>query len=265
MSSNRIKDLLSLGSQIAGAAAGGAVGFFAAGPAGAAGAGALGVAAATLLQDISTRALSHREAVRVGATAAYALDYIRQRLETGEQPRNDGFFDTTKTNTSAAEEIFEGVLLTSKNDHEEQKARYYGRLFGNVSFDPHCSQQEANYLLHVMDNMTFLQLILLNIFADTTRFHLRSIRYEPGEHVSYDLLTILSATLALFQAGLLRLREPGQDSYEVVFDMNELRPAHVSLGPQATRLVQIAGLADIADENLTPIVSSLSTPPIAKA
>lgn len=265
MRDDRVKNLLTLGSEIAGAAVGGAVGFFAAGPAGAAGAGVLGVAAAKLLQDVSGRSLSRREEIRIGAAAAFAIDYIRHRLEAGERPRTDGFFTEQQAGISAAEEIFDGVLVTAKSDHEEQKARYYGRLFANVSFDPHCSRHEANYLLHVMDSTTFLQLVLLSIFRDTSRFHLRSARYKPGEVISFDLLTILSATFTLFQAGLLRLHEAGAQHGEIVLEMNQLRPAFISLTASATRLYQMAGLADIGYEHFTPVVAALSVSSNPKA
>src|SRR5690349_15987772 len=72
------------------------------------------------------------------------------------------FFQHDSTGRSPAEEIVEGVLLKMKNEHEERKARFYGQLFTNVSFDPNCSPAEANYLLHVMDRVTFLQLSLVS-------------------------------------------------------------------------------------------------------
>ena len=256
----RIKNLLSGGAEIAGAAVGGAIGFFATGPSGAAAAGALGVATAKLLQDISHRALSHREEVRVGATASYAVDYIRQRLQAGETPRNDGFFSGQTTGTSPAEEIFEGVLLKAKNDHEEQKARYYGKLFSNVAFDIHCSRQEANYFLHVMERLTFLQLVLLNIFSNTNRFQLRSTRYQPGEQVSFAQLSILSATFDLFQQNLLRLQEPGAQHGEIALDLNQIRPAYTSLTVTGTRLFQLSGLSEIAQVDIEPVIKLFSMP-----
>jgi len=116
-SDDRVKALLTTGGEIAGGAAGAAIGFLAAGPAAAAGASVAGVmiakATTKLLGEIVGSSLSRGETIRVGGTAAYAIAAIAEFLEQGREPRDDGFFVSEMYTRSAAEELFDGVLLES--------------------------------------------------------------------------------------------------------------------------------------------------------
>ena len=157
--------LITTGAEIAGAAVGGALGFLAGGPIPAAGAEVIGVViakgATRLLTDYANRRLSRREQIRVGAAAAFALAAIRERLENGEKPREDGFFSEETKGRSSAEEIFEGVLQKSKNEHQEKKIKLLGNFFANVAFSPDVSVSEANHLLRIAESLTYRQMCLL--------------------------------------------------------------------------------------------------------
>lgn len=135
----KAKSLISTVAEIAGAAVGGAIGFFAAGPAGAAGAGTLGVivakAGAKLLGDVAERTMSAREKVRVGAVAAIAFDKIKKNAQAGNEPRKDGFFDSVDGRLSKAEEILEGTLRRAREEYEEKKLRSW-EIFTQTWFIP---------------------------------------------------------------------------------------------------------------------------------
>jgi hypothetical protein len=189
--------------------------------------------------------LSKREEFRVATTGKFAIHFIQERLEAGDIPRNDGFFSKEETGTSRAGEIFEGVLLRAKADHEERKAHFYGRLFANVAFDSTCSVAEANYLLRLMERLTFRQLVFLSIFSNRNQFpQLPSASFE-NKQVGFDLLNALSALFDLYQNGLLKSREPGAENFEVVFGGSEIIPTHIVLSETGERLFHLAGLAEI--------------------
>lgn len=118
-SKEKIESLISTGSKIAGAVTGEAVAFLVGGPGGA----AIGGVLTKILSDIADRILSKREKMRVGATAAFALEKIKSYLDAGLRLRDDGFFQGKEGNRADAEEIFEGVLLKAKNEHEEKKSQ----------------------------------------------------------------------------------------------------------------------------------------------
>lgn len=234
---------------IGGAATGAVLGFLAGGPVGAAIGGAFGAAVQGAAAEVADRELSRREKMRVGATMSYAIDFIRGRLLRGDAPREDGFFQRNETDRSPAEEVFEGALLKVKNDHEERKARLYGQLFANVSFDDNCSPAEANYLLHVMDTLTFLQLSLLSLFGRAADFpELRTNDYGD-KNVTGELSNILAATFELCQRGLITLRDPAHEEGTVVLDPAEIQPAHMRLRTLGQRLYELAGLASIAESH----------------
>jgi hypothetical protein len=243
----KVLKLIKHGGAIGGGATGSVLGFLAGGPIGAAIGGVVGATLQTVAIEVANRALARREAMRIGGTTAYAIDFIHERLKRGDRPREDTFFIQGDSGTSPAEELFEGVLQKAKGDHEERKARFYGLLFANVTFDPKCSSSEANYLLHVMDRLTFLQLTLISLFSDATRFpKLPEEDYEQ-KSVSFELLNALTATFELFQNGILKLWKRGDKEASVVFDSLELRPAHMVLSSAGKRLFELAGLGAIGD------------------
>jgi hypothetical protein len=246
----KVAALIEHGGGIVGGIVGGVIGFLAGGPVGAAIGGAIGPAVQAAASDVAERVLSQREAMRVAVTMSYAIDFIRERLNRGDIPREDNFFVPDDTKRSPAEEILEGALLKMKNEHEERKARFYGQLFANVSFDPNCSLTEANHLLHVMDNLTFSQLSLLSLLANADKFPNLPTTDYSDKNVTGQLSTVLAATFELCQNGLITLDEPGDDDGgTVVLDPAEIQPAHMRLRPVGQRLHELAGLAAIGDSD----------------
>jgi hypothetical protein len=245
----KVVALINYGGAIGGAATGAALGFLAGGPIGAAIGGAFGAAVQGAASEVAHRELSRREKMRVGATISYAVDFIRERLSRGDAPRSDGFFQTDESNRSPAEEIFEGALLKMKNEHEERKARFYGQFFARVSFDSTCSPDEANYLLHVLDSLTFLQLSLISLFGNTAQFPNLPTNDYAQKNVTGELSNVLAATFELCQSGLVLLRNAGEANGTVVLDPGDIEPAHMTLRLVGRRLYELAGLAAIAESN----------------
>jgi hypothetical protein len=133
-----ITNLIEAGAEITGGVAGAAIGLVLAGSPGALAGGAAGPLIARAFRkvgvEIKEKMLGTREEIRIGATYTFALERIRRRIEAGEVPRQDGFFEPSEGSRSAAEEILEGVLLSSQREHEEHKLPYYGNLIANLVF-----------------------------------------------------------------------------------------------------------------------------------
>lgn len=164
--SEKAKELVSFGAEIAGTAVGGALGFFAAGPVGAAGGSVGGLLLTKGLEmavEFALRDLSRRERIRVGAGLAFAYDKIAQYLEEGRRPRADGFFDRDASGRSASDEILEGVLFKCKNEHEEKKMRFLGNIYANVAFMPDVSPAGANWLLQKAQELTYRQMCMISL------------------------------------------------------------------------------------------------------
>jgi hypothetical protein len=140
------------------------MGFFLGGPVGGAAAGAIGTATGGLLADIATRMLSQREKARVGATAQYAFEQIQRNLDAGQTIRRDTFTSGSPDGRAPFEEILEGVLIKAQREHEEKKIRYLGQFLGNIAFDANCSSGQANYLLSLLERLTYQQLVMIRTF-----------------------------------------------------------------------------------------------------
>ena len=179
--SEKAKELILQGGEIAGTAVGGALGFIADGPGGAA-AGAVGglllSKAMALAAEFAFRQLSRREKERVGGSLAFALAKIEQHLAEGDMPRNDGFFHAEQGERSASDEILEGVLFRCKNEHEEKKIRLLANIYANTAFMPEVSPAGANWLLQQAQELTYRQMCILSLVKQTG---VRSASWGPRD------------------------------------------------------------------------------------
>jgi hypothetical protein len=160
-----LRNLLESGGQVVGNVAGAALSAFA-GPLLGAGAGvAMGEALARVGTEVYDRLLAPRQRARVGGALGAAAARIGERLDAGDVPRADGFFDAGLDDRPQAEEVLEGALMTAANAWEERKVVPLGRLYANLAFDDSISPRWANYLLRVADSLTYTQLVLLAVLA----------------------------------------------------------------------------------------------------
>ncbi|WP_200960249.1 hypothetical protein [Aeromonas schubertii] len=156
------------GSEITGGATGAALGFLAAGPLGA----ALGGAAGTIVTqtggvvaDFVERTLSHRETVRAAGSVSLSLGKIKERLDEGCEPRDDDFFRIRTGYRPKAEDLFEAMMIKSKNQYEEHKVYFYANLFANACFDENLSADIVSWFMLVLDKLTFSHIETLNEFV----------------------------------------------------------------------------------------------------
>src|SRR5207244_1306588 len=112
--------------------------------------------------EFARRQLGPREQARVGAALYYALVDIADRLEAGELPRDEGFFEPADgAGRPRADELLEAVLQRVQREHEERKARHLGWLVSGLIFSPNIAAAQANFLVELGSRLTFHQLVLL--------------------------------------------------------------------------------------------------------
>jgi hypothetical protein len=206
---DKAKAIVSAGSEIAGAAVGGALGFFAGGPVVAAGAGVFGVIVSRsvrkILGDYANRYLSKREEARIGATAAYALVRLRERLERGDNLRDDNFFKLDSSGRSPAHEILEGVLQKARNEHQEKKLKYLGNLFANLAFRKDVSPDAANLLLKTAEDMTYRQFYFLYLVHKHREINVQALRRPTHQILELELLKREEMSLHAIDLGTIGL------------------------------------------------------------
>jgi len=215
-----ISSLIETGSQITGSAlAAAAAGYLLVGPPGAAiGAGAaplLARAINTIGNDVAERYLSERERARIGGVIIYAKYKIKKNLEAGGLPRSDfgemsarqhpACAEITFVDRPSAEEIIEGVLLAAQREHEEKKVIFFGNLLANIAFNQKITRPQANSLIRKAKDVSFRQMCLISLFAQSENFRLRNHGYIGETALSFDAYTLLQEIYELTPLGLLTL------------------------------------------------------------
>jgi hypothetical protein len=281
---DRLKQVIDTGSNVIGAATGNLLGFLLADAPGAALGGAIGASVTGVIKqvtlDVLKRTLSHREEIRIAATTAYITNEVQNRLNSGENLRNDDFFVRKDDNSSSnAEEIFEGVLLKSKNQNQEKKIKFISGIFTNAAFQDEISVAEANHILQVVENITYRQMCLLSLFErkneleDINLLNISLSEMQDEEMVmSIDLLSILQETFQLHSLGLIarsNVVSEQKDSfvsggigygvnYEAMFGLDDVAPNRMVLTNLGKRYFSIMNLSEIPIKDLKEVAMTLS-------
>jgi hypothetical protein len=127
------------------------------------------------------RQISEREVVRIGGALAVAVTRINERLEKGEQLRQDGFFAAEGSQRSAANEVGEGVLLAAQREHEEKKVPLLGSLLASIAFDSEISRPQPNLLLRLGEELSYQQLCVLALLGDNQLDATEELEFDSHE------------------------------------------------------------------------------------
>lgn len=165
----RLRALLESGGQVVGSATGVAVTVVAGPLLGASTGAAVGEALSRVAVEFHDRVLAPRQHARAGGALSVAVTRIGERLEAGDSLRRDGFFDADADQRADADEVLEGTLMTAANAWEERKVAPLGRFYANLAFDSSISPGWANYLLRVVEGLTYNQLVLMATIEEAER------------------------------------------------------------------------------------------------
>ncbi|BBP74200.1 hypothetical protein PHLH7_03040 [Pseudomonas sp. Ost2] len=243
--------LLSHGSKIGAAAVGGAIEVLAGplGPGGTAISAALREACTVVLDDLAQRYLSPREEQRVADVAALAIDGIRDRLLFTPR-RDDGFFDREDDAPSPAEELFEGVLLSAKQEHEQLKLPYLANFYTNLAFASDVKRAEANYLLTIAEVLTYRQLCILSLANQLEKFIVRDQRWPSGG-LSNESRDISQQAVYLYQRQLLV--SWNEKRTDVIIEAGIIIPKSAFVSTTGQQLFRLLGLENIPKPELLEI------------
>jgi hypothetical protein len=258
-----LSSLLETGTDAIGSVAGAAVGLTIGGPPGAligAGAGPLVTSVFRRIAfEIKHRCLGSREEVRVGEVFVYALARISERLEAGEEPRADGFFDERPDDRPDAEEVLEATLLAAQRDPAEKKLKYYGNLLANVSFEPGIAKPLANQLIRQASNISYQQLCLLFLFSNQGRegqLKLREENYRPAHFdatdVTLELAGLLQEIFELYTSNMLNA------AGSALLGIADVKPASMRTQATGAALYNLMELWSLPIEDIEPVARLLT-------
>jgi len=244
--------LLSHGSKIGGAAVGGAVGSLT-GPAGtisgAAIGAAVGEACVVVLDDLAQRILSPREEQRVAGVAALAIDNIREQLLWRER-RDDDFFEAGLDCPSPAEEVFEGVLLAAKQEHEQLKLPYLANFYSNLVFTPYIKKAEANFLLSIAESLTYRQFCLMSLIDQISSFSTRKEPWSKNKPMHPESHQTTLEALYLYQKQLVGSFSINEMRGENIYQPGLVIPSEAIISGPGVKLSMLLGLHAIPRDEL---------------
>ncbi len=269
-----IDKLIKAGSKIAGTSLGAAVGLSLAGTEGAVQGAAVGTTCSLLLEegltkvvgDFATRVLGPREVERIGASIIYARNKIQEKLAAGETLRNDGFFEQPQPPRSAcaeipiierppSEEIIEGILLSVQKEHEEKKLPFIGNLMANICFDSSIDKSQANFLIKIGKNISYMQMCILSMFSHPYKSNIEG-RYFESSNFPYADRKLNSLFQEIFDLGSQGLLYRAK--YEPVTKASDLNdPMSIEIVGAGSDLYRLMELGRLSELDLDPILFKL--------
>ena len=207
-------------------------------------------------KKFSQRQLSPREDFRVGKVLAIAALEINQRLENGENYRNDGFFDQKPTDRSDAEEIAESIMLKCQREPQEKKIQYMGYLKASIAFE-NVSADMGHQLIKAAEELTYRQFCILKLSVVKDRFDLRNQDYQNHEKFSKELYQVFQECHDLCLKNYLDYKIPLTHSGEIAVSYMNMRPNDMTIQRIGEDLFKLMKLSSIPDEDIIPIAKVL--------
>jgi hypothetical protein len=233
------------------------------------------------LGDMVRRSLSKRETQKVITVMSHAIEKIQSLQQKGLTPRFDDLADSVRQ-TSESEEILEGVLLKSKNEHEEKKLKILGNIFANTCFLDEISFRDANIALSMATNMTYTKICVLALLCKKFKVQgMELVKKEfsqiiekfEDENLKTELPLILLEIKNLMDINLINQllddeeTESGWQEAAIsngkdleVSRWQEIIPRNLYLSSVGRKFARILSLEDIPDSDLIDLYRLLSEP-----
>lgn len=214
-------------------------------------------------QELLNRGLARREGSRTSEAFAAAYVQVGERLEAGDTLRQDGFFESD----GPALEILEGTLVTAARAWEARKAAPTGTFFGNLGFDAGTTAAEANFLLKIIDQLTYRQVLLLAVVGLVDRrpeLRQRVVSMEAGIHEAWDPTSYLELD-GVSAMALVGIRQQSGDPIppSQAWGGGAWQPATLvsaALMPLGSKLYELMELGDLPARDLELTRAALGIP-----
>lgn len=209
------------------------------------------------INDIYENTYTSRENKQILISLYYSLEMIKENLENNHEIRRDSFFMTNKKNKCIAEEIINGIVISSKNEHEDSKLKYYGYLLGNIMFKDNLDEDECNRLIKLSRQLTYCQIKLINMYVISQTIQIPILQRDDYTKLgvsNYKLLGLLQDTLDMIQKSILN------GSGKLVLDVVQINPSKIKVQGIGTLLYSYMALNKMPYDELEDILELLSQP-----
>lgn len=207
------------------------------------------------INDIYENTYTSKERKKILITIYYSLEMIKENIDNNNFIREKDFFEENLNNQSLAEEIMYGILISSKNEHEESKLKYYGYLLGNIMFKNDLDIDECNRLIKLSRQLTYCQIKLINMYVISQSIQIPILQREDYTKLGirdYKLLGILQDTLDMIQKSILN------GSGKLVLDLVQINPSKIKVQGVGTLLYNCMSLNKMPYDELEDMLDLLS-------
>jgi len=113
------------------------------------------------------------------------------------------------------------VLITAKRQHEERKVEFMGCLLANVAFHAEIDEHLANWLIRMIDELSWMQLCLLSAVAQKGKTKLPDVEIGKscGSWSSWGVHEQLT-DLGFYKGGLICGQSETQPPKLPVYDLS---------------------------------------------
>ena len=208
-----------------------------------------------IINDLYEDIYTLKERKRILTTLYYSLKIIDENIDKKVHIREDKFFTKYNEEEALSKELMEGIVICARNEHEENKLKYYGYLLGNMMFKENLDKDECNRLIRISRNLSYCQIKLINMYVISQTIQVPILKREDYTKTGigdYKLLGILQDTLDMIQKSILN------GSGKLVLDVVQINPSQIKVQGIGTLLYNLMSLNKMPYDELEDLLDILS-------
>ena len=207
------------------------------------------------IDEIREHVYSKKESKKILVTLYFSLKIIKENIDKNMNIKEENFIIINNENKLLIEEFMDGIVINAKNEHEENKLKYYGYLLGNLIFKENLDRDESNRLIKISRSLSYCQIKLINMYIISQMIQVPILKREDYTKTgieNYRLLGVLQDTLDMIQKSILN------GSGKLVLDIVQINPSKVKVQGIGTLLYNLMGLSKMPYDEMEDLLDILS-------
>lgn len=207
------------------------------------------------IDEIREHVYSKKESKKILVTLYFSLKIIKENIDKNMNIKEENLIIINNENKLLIEEFMDGIVINAKNEHEENKLKYYGYLLGNLIFKENLDRDESNRLIKISRSLSYCQIKLINMYIISQMIQVPILKREDYTKTgieNYRLLGVLQDTLDMIQKSILN------GSGKLVLDIVQINPSKVKVQGIGTLLYNLMGLSKMPYDEMEDLLDILS-------
>lgn len=195
-----------------------------------------------LTGEFMARQLGERQHIRVGAGFTLLAAAIKERLSSGEVPREGEFSTPDESGRRPIDEVTEQAILAMINAVDERRIPYLANFHAALYFDETISRTSIPTLSAIADGLNYRAMCILNLVGRGVLYTgAERVKGTPAPWPKNDYIVSKEA-FSLASASLLVSKYAGNDHYTAIMGYDDIEPASFVLSPIGEILFAKMGL-----------------------